>query len=102
VRRALPEYLVVFFPEQHLTLDGLERITDLLGGRDVTRVRDSPSDRPYVIRVIKEPDDQLNFANACHSDLRSLARPPSDTQFRTSVKGTAPKGVRRSRPATGP
>ena len=72
VRRALAEHLVVFFPEQHLSLDDLERITDLLGGCGVTPYVTPLADRPYVIRVIKEPDDQLNFANAWHSDLSYL------------------------------
>ena len=36
-------------------------------------------DRPYVIRVIKEPEDQLNFANAWHSDLSYLPEPPAYT-----------------------
>jgi taurine dioxygenase len=79
VRRALAEHLVVFFPEQHLSLDELEHITDLLGGRDVTPYVTPLADRPFVIRVVKEPDDQLNFANAWHSDLSYLARPPSYT-----------------------
>ena len=77
VRRALADHLVVFLPEQHLDLDDLERITDLLGGRDTTPFVSPLEDRPYVIRVIKEPGDQLNFANAWHSDLSYLAEPPS-------------------------
>ena len=36
LRRALAEYFVVFLPDQPLDLDVLERVTDLLGGRDVT------------------------------------------------------------------
>ena len=36
-------------------------------------------DRPYVIRVIKEPKDVLNFANAWHSDLSYLPVPPAYT-----------------------
>ena len=32
LRRALADHLVVFLPEQHLDLDQLERVTDLLGG----------------------------------------------------------------------
>jgi taurine dioxygenase len=79
LRRALADHLVVFLPEQHLDLDGLERITDLLGGRDVTPFVSPLPDRPYVIRVIKEPGDQLNFANAWHSDLSYLPEPPSYT-----------------------
>jgi taurine dioxygenase len=79
VRRALADHLVVFLPDQHLDLDGLERITDLLGGRDHTPFVTPLADRPYVIRVIKEPEDQLNFANAWHSDLSYLPEPPSYT-----------------------
>ena len=72
LRRALADHLVVFLPEQDLSLDDLERVTDLLGGRDVTPFVDPLEDRPYVIRVIKEPTDVLNFANAWHSDLSYL------------------------------
>jgi taurine dioxygenase len=79
LRRALAEHLVVFLPEQDLSLDDLERVTDLLGGRDVTPFVDPLEDRPYVIRVIKEPTDVLNFANAWHSDLSYLPEPPGYT-----------------------
>jgi taurine dioxygenase len=79
VRAALAEHLVVVLPDQDLDLDDLERITDLLGGRDTTPFVTPLADRPYVIRVIKEPDDQLNFANAWHSDLSYLPEPPAYT-----------------------
>ena len=79
LRRALADHLVVFLPDQDLGLDDLELVTDLLGGRDVTPFVDPLEDRPYVIRVIKEPTDALNFANAWHSDLSYLASPPAYT-----------------------
>jgi taurine dioxygenase len=79
LRRALADHLVVFLPGQDLSLDDLESVTDLLGGRDVTPFVDPLEDRPYVIRVIKEPDDVLNFANAWHSDLSYLPEPPAYT-----------------------
>jgi len=79
LRRALADHLVVFLPGQELGLDDLERVTDLLGGRDVTPFVDPLDDRPYVIRVIKEPTDVLNFANAWHSDLSYLPAPPAYT-----------------------
>jgi taurine dioxygenase len=79
LRQALADHLVVFLPEQSIDLDDLERITDLLGGRDVTPFVEPLEDRPYVIRVIKEPTDVLNFANAWHSDLSYLPEPPSYT-----------------------
>jgi taurine dioxygenase len=79
LRRALADHLVVFLPEQDISLDDLERVTDLLGGRDTTPFVEPLEDRPYVIRVIKEPTDLLNFANAWHSDLSYLPTPPSYT-----------------------
>jgi taurine dioxygenase len=79
LQAALAEHLVVFLPEQRLTLDDLERVTDLLGGRDSTPYVTPLEDRPYVIRVIKEAGDALNFANAWHSDLSYLPSPPSYT-----------------------
>jgi len=79
VRTALADHLVVFLPEQDIDLDDLERITDLLGGRDTTPFVTPLEDRPFVIRVIKEPGDQLNFANAWHSDLSYLPEPPAYT-----------------------
>jgi taurine dioxygenase len=79
LRTALADHLVVVLPDQGLDLDDLERVTDLLGGRDVTPFVDPMEDRPYVIRVVKEPDDALNFANAWHSDLSYLPGPPAYT-----------------------
>ena len=79
LRQALADHLVVFLPEQDLSLDDLERVTDLLGGRDATPFVEPLEDRPFVIRVIKEPTDVLNFANAWHSDLSYLPTPPAYT-----------------------
>ena len=79
VLAALAAHLVVWLPGQELSLDDLERLTDLLGGRDVTPYVTPLEGRPHVIRVIKEPTDVLNFANAWHSDLSYLPEPPSLT-----------------------
>ncbi len=77
--RALDDHLVVFLPDQDLTLDDLERFTEELGGRDITPFVKPLDDRPYVIRVIKEEQDELNFANAWHTDLSYLPVPPAYT-----------------------
>lgn len=79
LRRALIDHLVVSLPDQAMSLDDLERLTDQLGGRAVTPFVKPLPDRPYVIRVLKERTDKLNFANAWHSDLTYLAEPPSFT-----------------------
>ncbi|HUS42868.1 MAG TPA: TauD/TfdA family dioxygenase [Ilumatobacteraceae bacterium] len=75
----LDEHLVIALPRQRLDLDRLEAFTDELGGRDVTPYVTPVDGRPFVIRVIKEPSDELNFANAWHTDLSYLAAPPAYT-----------------------
>jgi len=75
----LDEHLVVAFPHQQLDLDRLEAFTDELGGCDTTPFITPVDGRPHVIRVIKEPSDELNFANAWHTDLSYLTAPPAYT-----------------------
>lgn len=79
LRQALVDHLVVSVPDQEMSLDDLERLSDDLGGRMVTPFVKPLPDRPFVIRVLKEKDDKLNFANAWHSDLTYLPEPPSFT-----------------------
>ncbi|MBI3675079.1 MAG: TauD/TfdA family dioxygenase [Proteobacteria bacterium] len=79
IRKALLDHLVVALPDQTMSLDDLERLTDQLGGRDVTPFVKPLPDRPYVIRILKEPHEKLNFANAWHTDLSYLPAPPSFT-----------------------
>jgi taurine dioxygenase len=79
ILQLLDEHLVIALPGQTMDLDRLEAFTDELGGRDVTPYVTPLDGRPYVIRVIKEPSDELNFANAWHTDLSYLAAPPAYT-----------------------
>lgn len=79
LKQALADHLVVALPDQAISLDDLERLTDQLGGRDLTPFVKPLPDRPYVIRILKEPQDKLNFANAWHTDLSYLPAPPSYT-----------------------
>jgi taurine dioxygenase len=79
LRSALLDHLVVALPDQELSLDALEALTDALGGRDVTPFVKPVEGRPYVIRILKEKHETLNFANAWHSDLSYLPQPPSFT-----------------------
>ena len=79
ILRLLDEHLVIALPRQQLDLDRLEAFTDELGGRDVTPYVTPVDERPYVIRVIKEPSDELTFANAWHTDLSYLDAPPAYT-----------------------
>ena len=79
LRQALLDHMVVALPDQSISLDDLERLTDALGGRDITPFVTPLPDRPYVIRILKEPHEKLNFANAWHTDLSYLPEPPSFT-----------------------
>ena len=79
LKQALADHLVIALPDQAISLDDLERLTDQLGGRDITPFVKPLADRPYVIRILKEPQDKLNFANAWHTDLSYLPAPPSYT-----------------------
>jgi taurine dioxygenase len=79
LQQLLDEHLMIALPDQRFDLDRLEAFTDELGGRDVTPFVAPLPDRPFVIRVIKEPGDSLNFANAWHSDLSYLPAPPAYT-----------------------
>jgi len=79
ILRLLDEHLVIALPHQRFGLDRLEAFTDELGGRDITPYVTPVDGRPFVIRVIKEPSDELNFANAWHTDLSYLAAPPAYT-----------------------
>jgi taurine dioxygenase len=79
LRKALLDHLVVALPDQSISLDDLERVTDALGGRDLTPFVTPMEGRPYVIRILKEPHEKLNFANAWHTDLSYLPEPPSFT-----------------------
>lgn len=76
---AISRHLVVFLPDQEIDLEGLENVTDLLGGRGTTPFVAPVEGRPYVVRVLKEPNDTLNFANAWHSDLSYQPAPPAYT-----------------------
>jgi taurine dioxygenase len=79
LKQALADHLVVALPQQKISLDDLERLTDQLGGRDVTPFVKPLADRPHVIRILKEPHERLNFANAWHTDLSYLPEPPNYT-----------------------
>ena len=76
---AATAHKVVFLPDQDLTLDDLERVTDDLGGRTVTPFVTPLPDRPMVVKVLKEADAKISFGEAWHTDLSYLPEPPAFT-----------------------
>ena len=101
ILRLLDEHLVVAFADQPMDLDRLEAFTDELGGRDITPYIAAVDGRPHVIRVIKEPTDELNFANAWHTDLSYLPA-PRRTRCCTLTRCRAPVATRCGRTGTSP
>jgi taurine dioxygenase len=79
ITKALNDHLVVALPDQNMTLEEMERFTDLLGGKDITPYVKAIDGHPYVIRILKEKHEKLNFANAWHTDLSYLEAPPRFT-----------------------
>ena len=79
IRKALLDNLVVALPDQKFSFDDMERFTDALGGKDITPYVVPIEGHPFMIRVLKEPHEKLNFANAWHTDLSYLEAPPSFT-----------------------
>jgi taurine dioxygenase len=79
LRRAAMTHKVVFLPDQHLSLDDLERVTDDLGGRTDTPFVTPLPGRPMVVRVLKEADAKIGFGEAWHTDLSYLPEPPAFT-----------------------
>jgi len=89
-RAAIVAHKVVFLPDQHISLDDLERLTDQLGGRrDTPYVKGLP-DRPMVVRVLREADAEIGFGEAWHTDLSYLRAPPAFTLLWSSE--IPPKG----------
>jgi taurine dioxygenase len=80
IRAAWLEHLVIGFPDQHLSIEQLERVALAFGpyGED-PYVRPIPT-HPHVIEVKREADEQSPiFAEAWHSDWSFLPTPPAGT-----------------------
>ena len=79
LRRALNEHLVLFFRDQHLSLDEQKRLTEVYGPLNrVPYVAPLPDD-PNVIAVLKEADETNVgvFGGEWHSDFSFLEQPPA-------------------------
>ena len=77
VRRALFDYQVIVFRDQHLTLDQHENFARQFGSLHVhPYILAKPLDgHPEVLRVVKEKDDRRVFGEKWHSDVTFLERP---------------------------
>jgi taurine dioxygenase len=86
VRTAWLEHAVLAFPDQHLSVEALERFTLALGPRG-----DDPFIAPipghaHVVEIRREADEQAPiFAETWHSDWSFLPSPPAGTALHGTV-----------------
>jgi taurine dioxygenase len=78
IRTALDRYLVIFFRDQALSLDGLKAFSECFG--ELTRVPyvGALEQHPEIIAVLKEPEERSisTFGGTWHTDFSFLERPP--------------------------
>jgi taurine dioxygenase len=68
IRRALGEYRVVFFRDQHLTPEQHMAFARSFGGIDVNRFFAAVPGYPMIAEVRKEPEQERNIGNGWHTD----------------------------------
>ena len=81
IRAALLEYHVLALRNQQLDPAALSAFAARLGEREVYPFAQSLPDDPYVVPIIKEPEDESNFGGIWHTDSSYLPEPPSLTML---------------------
>jgi taurine dioxygenase len=79
IREALLEYHVIALRNQRLDPAALSAFAARLGEREVYPFAQSLPDDPYVVPIIKEPEDESNFGGIWHTDSSYLPEPPGLT-----------------------
>ncbi|PKQ08559.1 MAG: TauD/TfdA family dioxygenase [Alphaproteobacteria bacterium HGW-Alphaproteobacteria-12] len=91
VKQAWADHSVVWFPDQPLTLDGLEAFTLQFGEFGHDPFIAPMEGRPHVLELRREPDEKAgNFGAGWHSDWSFQERPPAATILHSEV--TPPVG----------
>ena len=72
----LLEYHVLALRDQRLDPAALSAFAARLGEREVYPFAQSLPDDPYVVPIIKEPEDESNFGGIWHTDSSYLPEPP--------------------------
>jgi len=76
IRAAWLEHLVLVFPGQPLTAAEYLRFAETLGTPAQYPFIDGMPESPYIIEVLKLPDEKVNFGGVWHSDTLYLDQPP--------------------------
>lgn len=91
VKSAWAEHGVVFFPDQPLELEALERFTEEIGPFGHDPFIKPMADHPHVLELRREPDEKAtNFGAGWHSDWSFQETPPAATLLHSKV--VPPKG----------
>ena len=75
IRGALLEHLVVFFRDQRLTEAQHKRFGRCFGPLEVDLFVKGIAEHPEILEIVKEADDDRNFAGEWHTDVSFLERP---------------------------
>lgn len=76
IRRALNEYLVIFFRDQNLTPDQQKNFGRRFGTLNIHPVYEPLEGHPEILPVVKEADALDNIGDTWHSDATFLPEPP--------------------------
>ena len=81
IRAALVDHLVLFFRDQHISLDQQVAFTRRFGPRAPTPFIETMPEHPDVIEIIKEADEKspVSFGAGWHTDFTFQRCPPSRT-----------------------
>ena len=78
LRNALARHQVLFFRDQHLDIEQQKTLTQVFGPLQGSSYVESLEGEPYVIRVLKEADeDGGTFGGNWHTDFSFLECPPA-------------------------
>jgi taurine dioxygenase len=86
LRDLLARHQVLFFRDQHLSLDGLKALTRAFGPLMQLPYVTPQEGEPEVIRVLKEADERGGvFGGDWHTDFSFLERPPAGSLLAAEV-----------------
>ena len=76
IYQALLDHLVLFFHDQHLTIEQHKAFARRFGPLHIHPFTVPMEGHPEVIEIIKEPNERRNFGDTWHTDLSVLEEPP--------------------------
>ena len=86
IRAAWHAHQVVYFPDQPMTHEDLERFTRYIGAFGEDPYIAPLADNPHILELRREPDEKaIVFGASWHSDWSFLATPPAATILHAKV-----------------